>query len=554
MDKGDYMSKTIKWIQISDLHFGNESEYCKKSREALKKYIIANKKEIDYIFITGDIIYAQQAIDENKKEKAYKEASEYIKAIYREIWGNDTAEKELYKHIFIVPGNHDLIRDKAHKNNIKGMIEDYEKEGNEHIDASYLKIVNNALRKYYEFYGTLTNDDLLDLAKNKFHYVVKTEELNILHINTCIASCSDNESGKLLVGYDLISKALERIDEQKPTIAIAHHNFGELSRTESEKLEILLKKYDVVLYLCGHAHMRESEMIIKYNQIKRLHSFTCGTLMASGKKYIDTVIFYGEIDLKLRKGKINSLRWDLANEWHDDMDFGLVQGMKESYRTFSSDSIDMVSYADLPTKGYGNSRATGIYSQIVSHQSTERTRAFLDLNDSAKDSLSIYGVGISSVTKNTELLNRILKDGGVVKLCMVDPNIFKEGQCLKVCNLDDTNFCVYSQHIDQYIRSEYYEDIIKSYHRIIDYKKKAEKNGWNLQVRFLKSFIPLSINIINENKEKAALIIEYNMPFTNKRLLIKTSNNENNTDYFQDLCNVFSVIWEKAVEIKDDDN
>lgn len=546
----------IKWIQISDLHFGNKNEYCKKSREALKEYVANNKNEIDYLFITGDIIYAKSASDDSKKDEAYKEAERYIKEIYKAIWGDNAVDTELYKHIFVVPGNHDLIRSKAHEHNVKGMIEDYNKEGNEHIDESYLDIVHTALNKYYKFYGTLTNDNLLDLAKNKFHYVIKTDDINILHINTCIASCSDNDSGKLLIGYDLISKALDDIDEQKPTIAIAHHNFDELSRNEREKLEILLKKHDVVLYLCGHAHMRESEMIIKYNQIKRLHSFTCGTLMSLDGKYnyVDTVIFEGELDLKLRGGKIDSIKWDLANEWHEDMDFGLVQGIRDNYRTFSSNSINLVSFASLPAKGYEKCDVTGVYSQIVSHQSTERTRAFLDLNDDASDSLSIYGIGISSVSKNTELLDRILITGGIVKLCMVDPNVFKEEQCLKTCDLDDTNFCVYSEHIDQYIRNEYYEDIHKSYRRIIDYKKKAKSNGWNLQVRFLKSFIPLSINIINEDSERAALIIEYNMPFTNKRLLIQTDNNDKNANYFQDLCNVFHVIWEKAVEIKDNGN
>ena len=546
----------IKWIQISDLHFGNKNEFCKKSREALKKYVAEKKNEIDYVFITGDIIYAKSAAEQGKKEEAYDEAGEYIKEIYKAIWGDDAADTELCKHIFIVPGNHDLIRSKAHRNSVKGMIEDYDKEGNGHIDVSYLNIVNDALENYYEFYGALTNNNLLVSAKNKFHYVIKTDDLNILHINTCIASCSDDDTGKLLIGHDLISKALDDIDEQKPTIAIAHHNFEELSRTERATLEILLKKHDVVLYLCGHAHMRESEMIIKYNQVKRLHSFTCGTLMSLDGKYnyVDTVIFQGELDLKLRSGRIDSVKWDLANEWHEDMDFGLVQGIPDSYRTFSSDSIDQVSVASLPAKGYEECDVTGVYSQIVSHQSTERTRAFLDLNDNASDSLSIYGIGISSVSKNTELLDRILINGGVVKLCMVDPNVFKTEQCLKTCNLDDTNFCVYSEHIDQYIRNEYYEDIHKSYRRVIDYRKKVESKGWNLQVRVLKSFIPLSINIINEDREKAALIIEYNMPFTSKRLLIQTENNEKNADYFQDLCNVFRVIWEKAVEIKDNGN
>lgn len=543
----------IKWIQISDLHFGNNTAYCKKSRKALKKYVSEKRNEIDYVFITGDIIYAKTAADNDKKEKAYKEASDYVKEIYKTIWGDNVADTELCKRIFIVPGNHDLIRSKAHQNSVKGMIEDYNKEGNGQIDASYLDIVRSSLAKYYEFYEPLTNEVLLSSAKDKFHYVIKTDDLNVLHINTCIASCSDEDTGKLLIGYDLMSNALDDIDEQKPTIAIAHHNFDELSRTERENLEVLLKKHNVSLYLCGHAHMRESEMILKYNQIKRLHSFTCGTLMSlDGKnKYIDTVIFQGELDLKLQSGRINSVKWDSTNEWHPDRDFGLVQDIKDNYRTFSSNSIDLVSSVSLPTK---ECDTTGVYSQIVSHLAPERTRAFLNLNENVSESLSIYGIGISSVSKNTELLDRILNNKGVVKLCMVDPNVFKTENCLNTCNLDDTNFCVYSEHIDQYIRSEYYEDIRKSYNRVINYKKEAESKGWNLQVRVLKSFIPLSINIINEEKEKAALIIEYNMPFTNKRLLIQTDNNGINADYFQELCNVFRVIWDKAVEIKDNGN
>ena len=541
----------IRWIQISDLHFGNENEYCKKSREALKTYIAGKSKEIDYVFITGDLIYAKNADNDSKRTKAYEEAKEYIKEIYKSVWGAKAADSELCKHIFVVPGNHDLIRNKARQNYVTGMIEDYENEGVGHIDSSYLEMLDNSLKKYYEFYGSLTNANCLNFAKDKFHYVLKTDDINVLHINTCIASCSDKDMGKLLIGYDLISKALDDIDEQKPTIAIAHHNFDELARTEREKLEVLLKKHNVVLYLCGHAHMRESEMILKYNQVKRLHSFTCGTLMSlDGKnKYIDTVIFQGEFDIKSQNGRIYSYKWDLANEWHPDMDFGLVQDIRENYRNFSSESIDLTSSVSIPTEERNTS---GVYSQIVSHQSTERAKAFLDLNDDARESLSIYGIGISSVSKKTELLDRILENGGIVRLCMVDPNVFKQENCLNTCEVGDTNFCVYSEHIDQYIRSEYYADICKSYVRVIDYKKRAETNGWNLQVRLLKSFIPLSINIVNEEKENAALIIEYNMPFTNKRLLIQTDNNRMNEKYFQELCNLFHVIWQKAVEINVD--
>ena len=429
----------------------------------------------------------------------------------------------------------------------------YEQNQDGQIGRSYLEQLNRALKYYYNFYNEFVSDDYITHSKEKIHYVVETEFLNVLHINTCISSCNDNDAGNLLIGHDLISKALDEIDDQKPTIAIAHHNFGVLSRSEQEKLEILLKKYNISLYLCGHAHERESELILKYNQLERLYSFTCGTLMSlDGKnKYIDTVFFEGELDLKLRNGRISSFKWDLANEWHEDMDFGLVQGIKQNYRTFLSDSIDMQNPVNLSIKKHN---ATGVYSQIVTHQSLEREKAFLNLNENAENSLSIYGIGISSVSKKTELLDRILQNQGIVRLCMVDPNVFKKESCIENCKLNETNFCVFSEHIDQYIRSEYYEDICKSFERALNYKKKANEYGWNFEFRVLKSFIPISINIINENEKNAALIIEYNMPFTNKRLLIQANNGGKDADYFQQLCNVFREIWEKAVEIRDNDN
>ena len=140
---------------------------------------------------------------------------------------------------------------------------------------------------------------------------------------------------------------------------------------------------------------------------------------------------------------------------------------------------------------------------------------------------------------------------------MVNPCVFKEKNCLNTkvaemdnewCDIEDTNFCIYANHIEQYVRKEYYDEINRSYKRIKEYKEIAKEKAGNFEFKLLKSFIPMSINIINENTKKAELIIEYNMPFTSKRLMLSL-NIEKHKDYYKQVKNVFDDIWNKAEEL-----
>ena len=176
------------------------------------------------------------------------------------------------------------------------------------------------------------------------------------------------------------------------------------------------------------------------------------------------------------------------------------------------------------------------------------------MNKRAQKSLSIYGIGITSVSKEKEMFDRILKDGGKVQLCMVDPDIFKSGVCkpgpdgtIPDCLLNDIKFCIYGEHMNEYMRDEYYEDMGRSYERLKKYKEHSKDLKGMFEVKILKSFIPLSINIINEDTEEAELIVEYSMPFTAKRLLMQL-NQKSSCKYFNEIKEIFDEIWRKAVD------
>ena len=54
-----------------------------------------------------------------------------------------------------------------------------------------------------------------------------------------------------------------------------------------------------------------------------------------------------------------------------------------------------------------------------------------------------------------------------------------------------------------------------------------------------------TIHIINENDVDARLILECNFPFTSKRLLMSVNKNKD-SNYFNEIMELFEIIWNKA--------
>jgi len=410
----------VTWIQLSDLHFGDDSEYSKNSRDSLLKYLKNKSWEIDYLFITGDLIYAKNLKQKEKKREAYKNAFEYIKEIYKTFWPAED-EGHMLNRVFIVPGNHDIIRTKNREASIAGVINDYKTNGYNKIDSSFIDNMNLSLEVYYEFIKMFDNEEV-QKRKEKIHFVTKTDKINVLLLNSCISSGKDGEEGSLILGFDLLSKALADIDTNFPSIVLAHHNIDCLEWEEQKKIEILLKKKKMFLYLCGHTHERESNIILRNEQSTILNAFTSGTLMANGTRdsMIDTVFFRGELDLELSEGNIYAYKWTFENEWHEDKEFGLVQNERqENVRKFRSGSIDAFcsqlmegNDSDSILANRMNKDQDGVISKIVSHMSSERMRAFADINERAEQSLSVYGIGITHVSKDKDLMKKNITDRG----------------------------------------------------------------------------------------------------------------------------------------------
>ena len=87
----------IRWLHISDLHFGYNRYLVQNMREELLSRIKTIEK-IDYLFITGDLRYGKEEPDSYPEETV-----EFINGM-KDALG---LKKE---SVFIVPGNHDVTR------------------------------------------------------------------------------------------------------------------------------------------------------------------------------------------------------------------------------------------------------------------------------------------------------------------------------------------------------------------------------------------------------------------------------------------------------------
>ena len=564
--------ESIQWIHLSDLHFGDSSTYSKKSRNSLldfiTKEIIDKHQRIDYIFVTGDVVYAKSLPTLEERCQAYQEAADYLKKLAGILWSGVDDLGFLKQHIFIVPGNHDVCRNESRTSAVDSLRKQYGEGGFDVLSSNLMKDAVQHMKDYFDFAEEFTLS--VEGLRSGLHYVEKTDRINVLHINTCVTSGKDGDDGNLILGYAALENAMEELDESLPTIVLAHHNIDCLDWDEQKKVELLLKNHCVALYLCGHSHTYESNLILRYNQQILLTSFTCGTLMSGRNTGMHTVFLRGSMNCGAIQGgdanhygNVYAYKFTEDYLWQKEMDYGMVIGEQNNCRPFRSGPLDRAPAGMIEDTGKKSGGSDGIPSVIVKHRSEHRASAFNEINKRAESSLSVYGIGITHVSKERELLSRILDAGGTVRLCMMDTSIFKSSKrsCLKVdshnadsvsviikgCGIEELHFCVSEDHLNSYIRAEYAEDVRKSYARILQLRK--EWPDKDLQIRVLKSFVPISINSVNErNEDVAELIAEYNMPFVERRLLLQVRKKQNK-EYYEQLQNVFERIWDNSVEV-----
>ena len=306
----------IRWLHISDLHFGYNRYIVQNMREELLSHIKTIGK-IDYLFITGDLRYGKE------EPVSYPlETIEFINGM-RDVLG---LEKE---SIFIVPGNHDVARvddEGSEDTNLTAIIEqekNYYKTSDGKVKKNTLKYIYGTRIEFLKLY-----ESICGRKEPSVHYCIETEKVNIIHLNTALFSSKDGEDGDLIIGTQLLKEMSNQINPDKPGIVLAHHPIDSLRLEEQKALEIFLKKHNAVLYLCGHKHVAFNSNIKTARQDQDLWEYVCGTNMDFDPQLEETDMdfFVGEMDCENCSGYVQAYKWSKRSEaWLVDNDFSFPQ-------------------------------------------------------------------------------------------------------------------------------------------------------------------------------------------------------------------------------------
>ncbi len=301
--------KSLRWLHISDLHFGYNPYIVETMREKMISYV-REIGHIDYLFITGDLRYG-------KSEK-----TNYPESTIKFISNLQNALNIDKSATFLVQGNHDVNRN-TELTTLVNQAKNQYKTSNGEISSETLKYIQRQRKPFLKLYKEICNRD-----EPSIHYNIETEFFNIIHINSAIMSSKNGEDGELILGTQLLKAMTKNININKPSIVLSHHYIDSLTTDEQRALEIVLKENNAILFLCGHKHVALNSNIKTFRQDKDLWAYLCGTNMDQDPQLelIDMDFFVGEIDINSFHGFIQAYKWSKKNvAWISDGEFSFPQ-------------------------------------------------------------------------------------------------------------------------------------------------------------------------------------------------------------------------------------
>ena len=254
----------FKWLHLSDFHTGKDNyaqiklfTYILEHIEQMKgKGIVPNA-----VFITGDIA------NKGQKEEYDIFSEEFIKPL--------AALFAKPPKIYIVPGNHDLDRNKCKTaarslhdilNDADSRFFDPDKNG---IDER-----KDVFERFENFLGCFGGSgqslcfpaDGMFGEKGSFTDIFSAgkEKIGIVGINTAWLSKSDADKEKLTPGKYILEEALGEVKECKYKFVLGHHPLDWMQDEQRRQIMALLVK-NKAFYLHGHLHRNGGGFLLARN-------------------------------------------------------------------------------------------------------------------------------------------------------------------------------------------------------------------------------------------------------------------------------------------------
>jgi predicted MPP superfamily phosphohydrolase len=244
-------------LHISDLHYDDASktkhiQVSEKLIEDIKRIESASAIRPDIVLFSGDLV---------NRGSDGRDAYRAVSTIYVEPLLSALGLTQ--EHFFCVPGNHDVDRDQCFKefeNGLKGELIDSDSLNRYYQDclkhphrydplrpklAAY-----NEFDKSYDGISLCHKDDYL--CTDKFE--IRGIKIGIARLNSAWRSSGfDTDQCRLLIGSEVLDKAVSLLDDVDLRIAMAHHPLGWLAEWNEREVQNRLAK-NFNLFFCGHLH------------------------------------------------------------------------------------------------------------------------------------------------------------------------------------------------------------------------------------------------------------------------------------------------------------
>lgn len=371
------MSKTIRWLHLSDFHVGKDDYATRKMFDYIFAHVKNRKAEgfmPDFLFLTGDL------------------ANKGLTAEYETFWQDFIFPLQeligcgIDKLTFAVPGNHDIDRTK-----LPGFSQDEIAKS----VSRYLDPTDEGKRLRGEmltprFKNFVDND--CSPTKGAFAspdgafartVSIRGHEIGIVGINTAWLSKDDKDERQLTPGKPLLENSLNAIQQAKLRIVLGHHPVDWFRPDQKKPITSLLGKHQV-LYLHGHLHDAWAEPAYGGGQSFLAIQSGAGFQAREGEKWRNGLVWgevdfdAGEVNLQPRHWNADQQDWILATEaFHNHYKKG-----DWWHYPLPSKQLPPASYAPAtpevqPPKGWSVAKSVGL-SQHCVQMSQEAALRFFD--------------------------------------------------------------------------------------------------------------------------------------------------------------------------------
>lgn len=320
----------LRWLHLSDFHTGKDNYGQIKLFKSIHAHMEEQKEKgmvPDMIFITGDIA------DKGIKDEYTVFINHFLLPIV-DIY--DALPK-----IFIVPGNHDVNREKCGVAALSLYDVPQKRVDFFDTDDKGLEKRQEIFERFSGFQNGFSIDDLCFPVENIFKkeacFFTICEKgdhnVGIAGVNTAWLSNSDKDKEKLWIGKWILQEALEKLEGCEHKLVLGHHPLNWLEEEQRKQVTALLAK-NKAIYLHGHMHKNSGGYTVSSHS--GFLSIQCGAAFQAREDEIYyNSLYWGCLDFDENTVSIRPRRWSADN---DRFVLDASGNLQEDFRTEGTDT------------------------------------------------------------------------------------------------------------------------------------------------------------------------------------------------------------------------